>query len=358
MKKMIFKPNYSKAENAAHQLLLINNVDKLPVKVKKLSKRFSNLRIKSYSWFANKTGMTIEDVCDFANSNEGCCYFKKSSNEYLILYNDTVENKGRIRWTIAHELGHFMLKHNETSNRTTLGRSTLSESEYEVFEKEANCFARELLAPPTVIIKLGKVSIFDIQNLCDMSIEAAKNVISFLNTGQEMGRGFRYNSNLAKMFSKFIYNITNNYYCRKCRCRFVHESPSYCPNCGTDRISKSKILYISGGNDMKYDGYELDKMGRALICPTCDNENLFYDGEYCNVCGTYLINKCADTDRIDSTNWEYTQPSCNTTLSGNSRFCIKCGNESTFFQQKLLDEWNIEKNELKRMRELDKVIPF
>lgn len=41
------------------------------------------------------------------------------------------------------------------------------------------------------------------------------------------------------------------------------------------------------------DGYALDDNGRALVCPRCKNEELKYAGDYCKICGTYLINKCS-----------------------------------------------------------------
>jgi len=342
MTTMIFKPNYRKAEKAAHELLQLNNVQELPVKVKKLSKHFPNLRIKTYSWFADNQGITIDEVCDFANSDEGCCYYKKTTDQYLILYNDQVENKGRIRWTIAHELGHFMLKHNETTNKTTLGRSSLSISEYNVFEKEANCFARELLAPPTVITQLGRISVSDVQDICDMSIQAATYVITFLNTGQKKGYGYTFNSKVEKMFSSFIYNMKNKHYCRECRSYFVFPNPTFCPICSSNKITKTFYTF-TGVNNVKYDGYEVDEIGRAIECPQCGNEELYYDGDHCKICGTFLINKCADTYRKDDTGWVYTQESCHTVLHGNARYCVKCGNESTFYQQGLLDDWKKEK---------------
>jgi Zn-dependent peptidase ImmA (M78 family) len=349
---MIYKPNYKKAELAAHKLLQLNNIQELPVKVKKLSKKFPNLIIKSYSWFANKNKMTIEETCHFANSEDGCCYYQKSTNQYLILYNDK-KQKRRIRWTIAHELGHFMLKHNEISMRSALGRSSLSEGEYEVFEKEANCFARELLAPPTVIIKLGKINIFDIQNICDMSIEAASNVIKFLNTGIEKGYGFTFNRNIAKLFSNFVNRTINRHYCDKCNQEFYHSNPKFCPCCKNEKIHKTLISF--GGNDsMIYDGYKLDGMGRAIECPQCGNEEvILYEGEHCNVCGIMLINKCAPTHRTDETGWNYSQDSCHTILSGNARYCVNCGNESTFFQQDLLDDWRT----VQKQKEKEK-LPF
>lgn len=344
MKKMIFKPNYVKAENAAYELLQLSNVNELPVKVKKIPKYFPNLQIKSYSWFAKKQGMTMQEVIDFANSVEGCCYYKKSKNKYLILYNDSVENKGRMRFTIAHELGHFMLKHNEQNNNTLLSRNSLSVGEYDAYEKEANCFARTLLAPPTIIANLGKITVPDVSYLCEISMSAASTVISFLRTGN----GYSFHSNVVHMFSGFIYKSKNKHYCLKCRYEFVSESPSFCPICSNTNVKKTFYDY-GGDKNLKYDGYEVNELGRAFECPRCGNEETFYDGDHCKVCGLILINKCTNQHIWNGeVEWE-----CGTILDGNARYCVKCGHESTFFQQDLLDDWQKEK---KRVEE--ELLPF
>ena len=54
----------------------------------------------------------------------------------IILYNETIENRGRLCWTIAHELGHVYLNH---------------ESETPREEREADRFAAALLLPEAVI---------------------------------------------------------------------------------------------------------------------------------------------------------------------------------------------------------------
>ena len=54
----------------------------------------------------------------------------------LILYNDTIPSQSRIAFTIAHELGHLFLAHEEGSPRT---------------EREADAFAASLLMPEAVI---------------------------------------------------------------------------------------------------------------------------------------------------------------------------------------------------------------
>lgn len=351
----ISKADYQKAEKAAYALLQINNVDALPINLKKISKIFPNLKIKTYSWFAKTRKMSLEEVKDFANSNEGCCYYKKSTKSYLILYNDTIENKGRIRWTIAHELGHFILKHNEITDKTIMSRNSLTKKEYDTFESEANCFARNLLAPSPVLFNFNKISFQEVASLCELSYEASFNVIKFLNTGAQMG--IRYNniqSKVAMLFSGFIYKVINKKYCNSCQFEFVAKEAKCCPICAGTRISHT--YYNFGGEGfMKYYGYAVDEMGRAYECPTCGNDQVHFEGEHCIICKTVLINKCADTFYDDPF---HPVKSCHNTLPGNARYCYKCGNESTFLQQRLLSDWKTEKEEIQRQREMEEALPF
>ncbi len=54
----------------------------------------------------------------------------------LILYNDRIENRGRVNFTIAHELGHVFLHHTDESEKS---------------QREADRFAAALLMPEAVI---------------------------------------------------------------------------------------------------------------------------------------------------------------------------------------------------------------
>ncbi|WEG14113.1 ImmA/IrrE family metallo-endopeptidase [Pullulanibacillus sp. KACC 23026] len=340
------KPNYKRAEKAAHDLILSYGINKLPVKVKRIAKKFSNLKLVKYSQFAKKQNMTIEEVYDFADSEEGCCWYTKSTNRYIILYNDTRDNVGRIRWTIAHELGHFILKHNELNDKTILTRGSLTKQEYNVYESEANCFARALLAPSSVLTSLGYVTIFDISHICNISFQAAQNVINFLKTGQEMGRGK--SINIVKAFSNFIFKVTNSHHCNNCSATFTLEKPFFCPYCGSDKLSKLPLTF-TGDEGMKYKGFEVDPIfGRAASCPKCKNEEV--TGEYCKICGTFVVNKCTGfpPDKINQPftgKWHQDlDNSCGTVLSGDARFCDRCGSTSTFYEQALLESWEQEQN--------------
>ena len=59
--------------------------------------------------------------------------------------------KRRIRWTLAHELGHIVLNHFDEFEDTRLSQTGLTEEEYGVLDVEANVFASELLCSPAMV---------------------------------------------------------------------------------------------------------------------------------------------------------------------------------------------------------------
>ena len=69
-------------------------------------------RILSYQEMAEVTGCTVQDVAVLCKSNSGATHYDPDTNRYLILYNAEM-NAGRIRWTLAHEIGHIYIGHLE-----------------------------------------------------------------------------------------------------------------------------------------------------------------------------------------------------------------------------------------------------
>lgn len=343
MMTMIYKADYKKAEKKAHELLKMCGVNELPIKVKKLAKKFPNLKIRRYTWYAKKWGLTIDEVCELTDSDEGCCWYIKSQKQYMILYNDTVENDGRKRWTIAHELGHFMLKHNEITGKAIFARSSLSDDEYETFEKEANCFARNLLAPAPVLRELKPASPHFISDICNISYEASINIYNFLLEGVRMGISYSKRHPSLKIFKDYIWKKKNTYRCSNCTCSFIKENPNYCLICGNQEIRKGDYF------EMIYSSIELTDLHHAKKCPKCSNEKV--TGDYCQVCGTYLVNKCTGLtsgEREYEYNnyrifWHSHEGGCGELLEGDARFCSKCGSTSTFYEEGILKNWEEEK---------------
>lgn len=330
----MIRPDYAAAENAAHAILQNFRIGVLPVTLDIIWKSFKNLKVRTYSWFAKHHNIDISEVVSYADSESGCCWFMVEQNKYMILYNDTISNHGHIRWTIAHELGHYILRHNEKSNKTVISNNSLTKTEYDRFEKEANCFARTLLAPPNVLAALDVHDANNISSLCDISFQAAKNVVNFFNSGMRFGRKYLPKGKIVDLFNNFIFEHRNIKKCVKCTHIFVAFNSIYCPICGNQQFIRGKGEY-----EVIYEGFEVDENGYPKKCPRCKNEEIDQSGEYCKICGTAILNRCtnAQFDRDGEIIWE-----CKTINAGNARHCIKCGERTSYFKDKLLIPWEEE----------------
>lgn len=301
---------------------------KFPIELDFMHK-FKNLKIKTYTWFANLHNLTLEETIEYVNSDSGCCWYLPSKKKYLILYNDHIDNPCHNRWTLAHELGHYLLKHNEICNTAILGRNLLCLEEYQIYEKEANAFARGLLAPLNVICTtLDNFSVSDIMDLCDLSYEASSYIFKYIVNGLQMGISHRCESKTTEIFKDFINSYKNLKSCIKCNYNLVDINANYCPICGSNIFVKGETK-----NNMKYIcNYNIDKNSRLTKCPICNNEEII-DGEYCKICGTYLVNKY--TNYIED-EWGNQVSGCGRLVDANARYCIHCGSETTFFRNQLL----------------------
>lgn len=293
----------------------------------------NNWGVIRYSELAKEHGVDIAEIITALQSEDG--YTIYDGVNFTIAYNDTVPSEGRLRFTLMHEIGHIYLNHLIDFDETILMRSTLTEHKYKVLEQEANTFARNTLAPAAVVQKLNLNTVTDIIDYFNISQQAAKVRLDSLILDLKSFVG----SFQLKHFRNFIHNSLNTKYCYRCTHLFSHPSATHCPICGGNDLFNRKGFFV-----MKYESYFVDEIGRAIQCPVCDNEELIYDGDHCKICGTFLVNKCADTEKVDDYSGRYYKAdSCHTILEGNARFCVKCGNESTYQQQGLLDDWKTEK---------------
>lgn len=97
---------------------------------------------------ARQIGLTVIPV-DFANINPKYSpisgFIDTATNRLFVNSNDS---PGRQNFTIAHELGHYLLKHTENGEYgSLLYRRTAPLLEEIPIEKEADCFAANLLVP-------------------------------------------------------------------------------------------------------------------------------------------------------------------------------------------------------------------
>ena len=135
-------PNYRRAENEALGLLKKHGVEAPPVSLETLA-HGEGLSV----WRAEFEDETVSGVVDLEKKK--------------ILVNK-FDPQGRQRFTIAHELGHWILHQSELENNPDLVifyRKTLEEKETDPLEQEANCFAANLLVPAFMVDGLLSSSI-------------------------------------------------------------------------------------------------------------------------------------------------------------------------------------------------------
>lgn len=84
------------------------------------------------------------------NGIDGVLARHPNQKEWAILYNDSITHPGRVNFTLAHELGHYMLHRRDLdSDRFECGEQDMrnERQNQNSIEKEANAFAANLLMP-------------------------------------------------------------------------------------------------------------------------------------------------------------------------------------------------------------------
>lgn len=325
------KPRINRAQEYARGLLLAHKVASLPLDVVSIIKNTGICTLKKYSKQAIKQNVPFEYFCENFGKDGATLYKAGKRKPYTIIYNDLQRPATRIRWTLAHELGHVILRHNEEFEETKLIRNGLTDESYKVLDDEADAFAAELLSPAIVLIAAGWTSKNDIVKHCALSNDAAKyRSKSVLGIEKVKERYFTYEYRLFKSFYNHIYIN----YCPECKTYFVSKEAKYCPICGANHL----IWKEGTENIMKYPGIAVDENSKALICPKCNNEEIIPEGKFCKICGENLINFCEGFIDDDGNHLE---EGCGKLLPGNARYCPYCGAASHFYNRNFLENWDV-----------------
>ena len=181
---------YKIARDLAWKTLIECNIGELPIKLSIIAKYY-NIQVLSYK----------NSNINIANNDDG--YSLKLNDKFIIYYNEQKPPQ-RIRFTLAHELGHCLLGHIK-DNEITYRYNSESDSIKDLKEIQANVFARDILMPATVLHSLNVKSADDISNICDVSIQSAE--IRF-NRLLELNKRGMYNKH---PFEKQVYNNFNTY---------------------------------------------------------------------------------------------------------------------------------------------------
>ena len=122
-------PRFSLAREKAYKVLVDINADRLPVSIDAIIDRYPNIEKYPYTKYKEQFG--VPDHLDFDKRNalidkeneaepdpskwrehlEAVVIKVRGEIEYLIIFDDRVSNKQRIRWSIGHEFGHIFCGH-------------------------------------------------------------------------------------------------------------------------------------------------------------------------------------------------------------------------------------------------------
>lgn len=358
------RPRYIRSTAYALNALFIKNVDSFPINVQKECKSFG-IKLKKYSTLAKKNNVTVDQIGEAYKTKLGYIY-RNEKGKYFIAYNDTLP-EGLIRFTLAHELGHFFLNHLEDFEETELMYNSLVpySNEHECLEREANCFARNFLSPSN-IAKLVGDEIYSMQTIFGLTYRASTVRLNSLTLDNKNASEItRFNmSNKDKVLSylsKINYKYSNLHRCDNCNGEFSVENAKHCVFCGNTDLWKITLASIPvfrefGGIKVEYTRIETNESGTPVKCPKCEYEYLEDDFNYCPICAIYLHNVCLGPDwnktvetydgDMDLTIKERNEhnSSCKGNLDGAFRYCPECGSETSYGYQQILTNWKKEAN--------------
>lgn len=172
-RKIPEKPRYATVTRKAYQLLAELEVAKFPIDPFEIIRQLDSLYLASWSELKEATGVS-DPLGLKARKLDAETNVKRGSGEYLIVYDDTIRYLPRIRFTLAHEIGHIVMGHFTEFEKTSL-RDGLTPQEKIVLEREADAFATELLAPRTILRRFPgmKNDISWLKQTCFLSEQAA-----------------------------------------------------------------------------------------------------------------------------------------------------------------------------------------
>lgn len=158
--------DYQNARDAAWRILLECHIDRLPVDLNAVCRA---LEVRAVTYKAAGRLIAERGLSGIAGQSDGLTFY--AGGLPVILYNSGC-TAGRIRFTVAHELGHIVLGHVAPGCVTVANREPAPTDSPE--ETAANQFAARLLAPACVLWGLNLHTPEEIAVACRISNQAAR----------------------------------------------------------------------------------------------------------------------------------------------------------------------------------------
>lgn len=219
MTKTVLKPNYEAAQTAAWEVLKKYADYKLPISLYEIIAQIPNLHTRPYSKLAWLFGCKVDEVDDIIGSkNGGALWNRPPKGDFILAYDDVSSNWQRMRFTIAHELGHFFLGHYDFENSSDIivdGKLGLSDHEsYVVYEQEANYFAKRLLVPTPVLMDVNSkmpVDSYSLSSIFQVSLECSKYIIKGVNNFLRYGNYYQQDLELSLRYRNAVNEAVHSY---------------------------------------------------------------------------------------------------------------------------------------------------
>ena len=311
----------------ARQVLADANITIFPVSLRIILRHYG-IRVITYEDFCAANDTTMDECLKvFGRDGATISY----GGRYVIVYNQLAAPKERIRFTLAHELGHIFHKHHDELGTKVLQRFWVEKSLYDVMEDEANCFARNLLSPPLATVELLRLHGFTATRFDD---KQQRNVWLKVDSSPciSVASGLIRDDVLVRQ----AFRITDKGFAvgkRRDR-RIEHTAGWRCTRCGAPRLEGSMYCYACGARNhfgfccadqppeppvtVPYHG------NHFRSCPFCGNPLMNEDALFCIMCGKPAANPCIPARYLS-------KPGTFSHLCPPGvRFCPTCGSRTLF----------------------------
>lgn len=197
---------YRFIEQLVLQIYSCMPVIKYPIKPRDLIQYIPNCRYMSYEDFARLNGCSTDEVIKICSSESGCALYEIPKNRYLILCNNDSwllgNTIGRQRWTCAHEIGHVLCGHFPMAASNLFSENPSARSVNPEFEREADFFASNLLAPFPLFPLLGIQSSKDVRWKFGLSQTASKNKFNSFKRWEQKNFTTPWEHDICRMYTQ------------------------------------------------------------------------------------------------------------------------------------------------------------
>lgn len=189
-------PRYLLCKELANELLLKQDKTSLRIDISNL-KRDKTIFIYTFDDYIKEIKTNLD-----CYEKEGCTIKYKDSS--VILYKPYLNNVGRERWTVCHEMGHIYLRHKEDNRGNEL---------------EADWFAASILMPEIILLAMtARIQLTEkfISSTFGVSLEAASIRLQYINNLKTSRTTCEHSDNnlLDKQYENMIKECNNFHNCR------------------------------------------------------------------------------------------------------------------------------------------------